>query len=279
MTDITFVKTRHFYDSYRDMIRLAELSDFPIIYSDEVDTSKEGVYIFITMNGDVEEHLKNEVNSGKPRYAHLVLWNIERPSGSAGSVGNYAKRHRQLIYDRLFDEVWCSDMRLAEETQLRFVVLGSDEGLGSVGNDKKYDLVHMSYEIPRRTNIYKHFNGDDIGPNCWPPERDEVLRASRFALNIHQDIHPFQEPLRLALFAAYGLPVISETIFDAYPWDTDIAIFSGYDSIVSRLRQALTEDYEPYRQMGQRARERMTGAFRFKTMVERAVRESVDGWR
>lgn len=279
MTDITFVRTRHVYDSYGDMIRLVQLSDFPLIYSDEVDIGKEGVYIFIVMNGDVEEHLKNEVNSGKARYAHLILWNIERPSGSAGSVGNYAKRHRQLIYDRLFDEVWCSDRRLAEETQLRFVVLGSDEALGSPGNDKRYDLVHMSYEIPRRTNIYKHWGADDIGPNCWPPERDEVLRSSRFALNIHQDIHPFQEPLRLALFAAYGLPVISETIFDSYPWDSGMAIFSGYDSIVSRLRQALTEDYEPYKAMGLRARERMTQTYQFGRCVREAVAQSVDGWR
>lgn len=279
MSDITFVKTRHVYDSYIDFIRLAELSDFPLVYSDEVDIAKEGVYIHIVMNGDVEEHLRNEINSGKVRYAHLILWNLERPSGSAGSVGNYAKRHRQLIYDRFFDEIWVSDKRLAEETQLRFVVLGSDEGLGSVGDEKQYNLVHMSYEIPRRTNIYKHFNQDSIGPNSWPPERDEVLRLSRFALNIHQDIHPFQEPLRLALFAAYGLPVISETIFDAYPWDSEVAIFSGYDSIVHRLRQALDEDYTPYREMGIRARERMTQQFQFGKVVREAVSQSLDSWR
>lgn len=276
---ITFVKTRHVYDSYIDFIRLAELSDFPIIYSDEVDIAKEGVYIFITMNGDVEASLRNEVNSSKVRYAHLVLWNLERPSGSAGSVGNYAKRHRELMYDRLFDEIWVSDRRLAEETQLRFVVLGSDEGLGSASDDKRYNFTHMSYEIPRRTNIYKHFNQDDIGPNSWPPERDEVLRKSRFALNIHQDIHPFQEPLRLALFAAYALPVISETIFDAYPWDGDVAIFSRYDSIVHRLRQALDEDYAPYRAMGLRAREKMTGDYQFGKVVREAVSQSLDSWR
>jgi len=276
---IIFVKTRHVYDSYRDMIRLIELSDFPMLYQDEVDTSKEGVYIFITMNGDVEAHLRNEANSGKARGAHLILWNIERPSGSAGSVGAYAKRHRSFFDDRLLDEVWVSDRRLAEETQLRFVVLGSDEGLGSASDEKQYDLVHMSYEIPRRTNIYKHFKQESIGPNCWPPERDEVLRKSRFALNIHQDIHPFQEPLRLALFAAYALPVVSETIFDAYPWDSDVAIFSGYDSIVHRLRQTLDEDYEPYKQMGLRARERMCVDFQFGKVVREAVSQSLDSWR
>ena len=279
MTGIRFAQPRHKYDSYQDMYKLIELSGFEMIYSDEVDISKEGVYIFPVMNGDVEAHLRNEVNSGKVRYAHLILWNIERPSGSAGSVGNYAKRHRDLIYDRLFDEVWVSDKRLAEETQLRFVVLGSDENLGQPSDEKRYDFTHMSYEIPRRTNIYKHFNQDNIGYNCWPPERDEVLKLSKFALNIHQDIHPFQEPLRLSLFAAYALPVVSETIFDAYPWDDTVAVFSGYDSIVSRLRQALDEDYEPYKQMGLRARERMTGEFQFGKCVKLAVSQSLDSWR
>jgi len=263
------------------MIRLAELSDFPVIYSDEVDIAKEGVYIHITMNGDVEAHLKNEVNSGKVRHAHLILWNIERPSGSAGSVGNYAKRHEQLLYDRLFDEIWVSDRRLAEETHLRFVVLGSDAGLGEPGDEKKYDFCHMSYELPHRAAIYNKFPQERIGPNCWPPERDEVLKQSKFGLNIHQEERhtPFQEPLRLALYAAYGLPVITETIFDAYPWDSDIAIFSGYDSIVSRLKSALDDNYEPYKQMGLRARERMTGEFQFGKCVREAVSQSLDSWR
>jgi len=200
-------------------------------------------------------------------------------AGSAGSVGNYTKRHRELIYNRIFDEVWVSDKRLAEETHLRFVVLGSDEGLGQPDNEKKYDFCHMSYEIPRRSDIYSKFKPETIGPNCWPPERDEVLRKSKFALNIHQDIHPFQEPLRLALFAAYGLPVISETIFDAYPWDGDIAIFSGYDNIVSKLRQVLDEPYETYKEMGLRARERMTRDFQFGKVIREAVSQSLDSWR
>ena len=274
---ITFVRTRHVYESYADFWRLVELSNFDTIYVDELDVSKEGTYIVAPMNGEWRPHIDNQSN--KPRYAHLILWNLERPSGSAGSVGNYAKSNRELVYERHIDECWVSDKRLAEETQLRFVVLGSDENLGQPSGEKRYDFTHMSYEIPRRTNIYKHFNQDSIGYNCWPPERDEVLRLSKFALNIHQDIHPFQEPLRLSLFAAYGIPVVSETIFDAYPWDGDIAVFSGYDSIVSRLRQALDEDYEPYKQMGLKARERMTGEFQFGKCVKEAVSQSLDSWR
>lgn len=275
--NITFVRTSHFYESYRDMLRLAEISGFPLIYENQVDITQDGVYIFITMNGDVEAHIRNQLH--KPRYAHLIQWNIERPSGSAGSVGNYARRQRQLINERVFDEVWVSDRRLADETQLRFVILGSDEALGEPSQEKRYDFCHMSYQVPRRVGVYKHFDENRIGHNCWPPERDEVLRQSRFALNIHQDIHPFQEPLRFALFAAYGLPIISESIYDMWPWSDETMITVSYDSLVQRLRQALTEDYEPYKEMGMRAREMMCKTYRFRDTVLQACKESLDRWR
>lgn len=275
--NITFVRTRHVYESYTDFHKLVELSGFDTIYVDELDVSKLGVYIVSPMQGEWRPHIDNQ--AGKPRNAHLILWNIERPSGSAGSVGQYAEANRDLIYKRHVDEVWVSDRRMADETQMRFVVLGSDEGLGEPGEEKKFQFCHMSYEVPRRSNIFKHFSPDVIGPNCWPPERDEVLKKSYFALNIHQDIHPFQEPLRFALFAAYGLPIVTETIYDSYPWSDEFMIFSTYDSIVAKLKTVLNDDYGRWREMGLRARERMTKQFRFKDVVEEAVRESVGRWR
>ncbi len=154
MAEITFVKTRHVYDSYTDFWRLVELSGFPTIYADELDISKDGVYITAPMNRDWRLHIRNEQREGKPINAHLVSWNIERPSGSAGSVLEYAKQNRYLQYGlwengkllsddnppeqsqgRFVDEVWVSDRRLADETEhaTRFVILGSDEGLGEPG--------------------------------------------------------------------------------------------------------------------------------------------------
>ena len=302
MTNITFCTTGHFYESYRDFWRLVELSNFPIIPVSELDISQEGVFITAPMNEDWREHINEQHKQGKRVNAHLVLWNIERPGGSAGGVGNYAEQCRYLVYGlwpngektkqraageivesygRFIDEVWVADRRLAEETHLRFVVLGSDTGLGEPGSEKRYDFCHMSYELPHRAAIYNKFSAESIGPNSWPPERDEVLKQSRFGLNIHQeDRHtPFQEPLRLALYAAYGLPIITETIFDPYPWSDETAIFCSYDSIVRRLKQVLDEDYEPYKQMGLRARETMTGEFQFGKCVRLAVSQSLDSWR
>lgn len=279
MTEITFVKTRYHYMPYDDFFRLVELSGFPIIFVDELNVSQHGVFILSPMNGEVRPHLDNHMH--EPRNAHIILWNLERPDGSAGSVGQYAESNRQLIYQRYVDEVWCSDRRMAEETTLRYVTLGSDERLGHPGDGiKRYHFCHLSYEVPRRQTIYKFFDRPYIGPNCWPPERDQVLWASKFALNVHQDQHPFQEPLRFALFAAYGLPIISETIYDSYPWSDEFMIFAGYDQLVPTLRNALADDYRKYREMGLRARERMCHEFQFRKMVEQAVSESYGkNWR
>lgn len=305
MAEIIFCATNHIYESYRDFWRLVELAGFPIIQVSDLDISKEGIYITAPMNRSWRVHINEQHKKRIPLNAHLICWNLERPSGSAGSVPEYARQCRYLLnglwengestitdsdgtmhesYGRFVDEIWVSDRQLAEETHhaTRFVVLGSHEGLGSVGDEKKYDFCHMSYEVPRRQTIYYHkgLSKTQIGPNCWPPERDEVLRQSRFALNVHQDQHPFQEPLRFALFAAYGLPIVSENIFDAYPWThDDTMIITGYDGLVGKLNQMLAEDYGRWREMGLRAREMMCFQFEFGSIVRQAVSESTERWR
>lgn len=278
--DIIFVRTRHVYDSYVDFFRLAELSGFPIAYVDEVDVSADKIFIITPMNGEWRPHIDNQ--EAKPRNAHLILWNLERPSGSAGSVGNYARSNRDLIYKRHIDEVWVSDARLAQETGAHFIVLGSHPGLGDPGDEKIYDFCHMSYETGRRQTIYSKLveGGHKVGPNCWPPERDDILRKSRFALNIHQDHHPFQEPLRFALFAAWGLPILSETVYDGTPWVSEQhIIWNGYDGMVGKLAQMLDNDYQQWKAMGLRARKLMTEEYEFGKVVRETVHNRVNRWR
>lgn len=277
--EVYFVRTRHVYESYTDMVKLIQLSDFPLVYTDEVDISNPYVYILITMNGEWEPHIRNQMEAKKRRQAHLIQWNIERPAGSAGSVHYYAERQWQLMHDRFFDECWVSDSQLADETGLRFVVLGSDEGLGEPGEHKEYDFCHMSAIVPRRSGIYTRFPESRIGPNCWPPERDEVLKKSRFALNVHQDIYSYQEPLRFALFSAYGLPIVSESLVNSYPYSDEYMVTAAYPNLVGRMRQVLENDYSIYRDMGLRARDRMTKTFRFRDMILKAVSEFVERWR
>jgi hypothetical protein len=284
MAEIVFVRTGHHYDSYTDLFRLAELSSFPIIPISEVDISQHKIFILAPHNGGLapdqgewNPHINNQKH--KERNAHLVLWCLERPSGSKGSVGEYGEANRGLLYNRYFDEIWVSDSKLADETHLRHVVLGSDYGLGEPSNNKMYDFVHMSAIVPRRDTIYSRLGYDRLGPNCWPPDRDKVLKQSKFALNIHQDNHPFQEPLRFALFAAYGLPIISETLIEAYPFSGEFMIFAGYDTIVKRANDVLRSDYTQWHEMGERARKRMCEEFQFGKMVRQAVWESTEKWR
>ena len=117
---ISFVKTRHFYQSYTDFWRLVELSEFPTIYVDELDVSQDGIYIVAPMNGEWRPHIDNQAD--KPRNAHLIHWCLERPAGSAGSVGLYAASNRDLQARRHIDDVWHSDARLAHETGQEFIV-------------------------------------------------------------------------------------------------------------------------------------------------------------
>lgn len=268
MTDIVFVRTRYFYQSYIDFWRLVELSGFPTCYVDEIDVEEHKTFIGTPMNGEWRPHIDNQAD--KHRNAQLISWNLERPAGSGGIEAHTASGV-ELIQKRHVDAIWVSDRGLAVETGFHFVVLGSDYGLGEPNDDKQFDFCHMSYVTARRFAKYKKHPKHRIGPNCWPSERDEVLKLSRFALNIHQDDHSFQEPLRFALFAAYGLPILSEFIYDAYPWSEEFMVLNSYNGIMGRLRQMLEDDYSRWRDMGLKARKRMCGEFQFKKMVEGAV--------
>lgn len=297
MTEIIFAKPVHQYDSYTDFWRLVELSGFRTISVSDIDLTRDEVVITAPMNGDFKEHMVGNLKhwqetgkvaggalhrqrvSGLPRQAHIVLWNLERPGGMSGSVGEYARESMSWIVNRWCDEVWVSDPTLADDTMLRYVILGSDYGLGEPGSNKNYDMVHMSVEIPRRANIYKRFRG--IGPNCWDPQRDQVLKESRFALIVHQDNNPYVEPLRYALYAAYGLPVVTESVTSSYPYGGDI-ITADYPDLVNKLKECLEGDYATYQAMGQRLRDKLCRDFQFGSVVKQAIRESVGkggGWR
>ncbi len=274
---ITFAKPGHYYQSYSDFWTLVELSGFDVCAISEVDISKPCVYIVTPIAGDSHSgewgpHIANQ--TGRIHNAHLVHWCLERPSGSGG-VGNYAFENRKRIYVRTLDDIWVSDKALASETMLRHVILGSDYGLGEPCDTKLYDFCHMSYAVDRRLRVYDEFTKDRIGWNCWPPERDQILKHSKFALNIHQDQFPFQEPLRFALFAAYGLPILTEEIRDAYPWNESVMNFHSYAGIAGHLKGMLLNDYSRWRDMGMRARDVMCKTYRFKDMVEKVVKETV----
>lgn len=271
---IVFARTRHNYESYHDFWQLVHLAGFQTCYVDEVDLSARVTFI-TTMVGQEWEQMCTRQERNR-RYAHLILWNLERPAGWAKTVGGYNEKCHDYLSHRRFDEVWISDRRLAQETELRFVVLGSHPLLGqpSPMEDRRLAFCHLSNPTNRRVSVYKHFPPSEIGPNCWPPERDRMLRACKFALNVHQDDHPYQEPLRFALFAAYGLPILTETIYDSYPWSDEFMIYDKYPNLVARMLDLLKNRYERWYYIGMAARQRMVEEFEFGKVVRRAVLET-----
>ncbi len=272
---IIFARTRHIYDSYTDFWKLVELSGYETCYVDEINMSRSTIYITAPVNGDFRAHMENH-KEDFPRNAHIIAWVLERPGSEDASVSTFGKINRQLMSDRLVDEVWVSDRRMADETSLRYVTLGSNYGLGEPGNKKIFDFCHMSYMTPRRQTIYKHFM--NIGPNCWKEERHQVLQQSFFALNVHQDNFPFCEPLRLALFAAYGLPVVSEYIYDTHPYGEDLTMCS-YDDLVKVVQLKIRSGVTDMKEQGERFRKKMCEEFEFKKMVDEAIYINGLHWR
>ncbi len=287
MTEIIFVRTVHHYQSYDDFFRLAELAGFPVISANDLDLTRECAYIISPDNGDWPGHIAACEKKSRVRNAWLILWQLERP-GLSGGLGAYGRRHREQMNRRLYDEVWVSDRRLADETGLRFVSLGSHPGLGQPGENKEWSVAHISYAIPRRQTVYSRISGmhpsqlpgpNGAMPSAWGDVRDLVLRGSRFGLAVHQDNHPFIEPLRLAVFAAYGLPTIMETSFDPWPYNSDVVLMANYDDLADTVNFCLRQDYGRWREMGQRMRDRMCHEFEFGKVVRKAVAERVWDWR
>ena len=84
---------------------------------------------------------------------------------------------------------------------------------------------------------------------------------------------------RFALFAAWGLPILSERIYDAYPYSTDTMAFAEHHDLVATMERMLSESYDQHQEMGKRCREMMTEEYEFGKMVRKAVKETVGDWR
>lgn len=269
--DIVFCKTRadpEFYRSYTDFWRLVELSEFEVVWLDELEPGRDAVYVVTPRNGELPGILPRLQGE---RRCKFVWWCLERPDAQ-GSVT------RRKALENGIDELWLSDRWLARKHYqhgwgpVRFVPLGSNEGLGSPGNGHYlYDWAHLSYANPRRRAIYDRLPGP-LMPNCWPPERHRRLQKTRFMINVHQDDWPVIEPLRFSLAIAYGMPIISEAVHDPYPYEPrlDGCIFVGRDTLPWSLLMAF-DSFAQAREFAHRGRERMTQEFEFGRCVEEAA--------
>lgn len=278
--NIVFARTRWHYDSYVDYWDLVKLSGFPVVWIDEMDLSKrDTTYVISPMNGEVVPFM--DQHPYPDRYSKVVMWNLERPSGSGG-LQSYIDDNRRYIENRQLDEIIVSDRALAEHTGFKFVPLGSHVGLGTPSNITErllgYDLIHLSGYSPHRAWMFispeKHrreLEALTVAQSGWGEARRKALQFSRFMLNVHQDEYLYMEPLRFSLAAAYGLPIISEQCLDMYPYVLEWVVMGG--SVRSLLRSAWLRNLELYAEryyrLGLEMRKVMTTTYSFRNCLEK----------
>ena len=293
MNRIIFARTRYHYNdrgeeccrrqghsrSYEDFWKLVELSEMEVCYVDEIDLAEKVVYIVTPRNGELEPALEKQRELwGKEAPGKVVWWNLERPDTIPGRDFN-AVVEESL---RWVDEIWVSDKAFyrlfPDRPEVRHVILGSDSRLAGAVSDttrKDFDVIYLAFYNTRRRSIMS-----DIaravkirpGPNCWGPTRHRVLLQSRFMVQIHQVSEPYGALLRIALAAAYRMPLLSETVEDPYPLVVgDHFAMENVGRLPELVRQALQDPYDKWKEMGNRLHDLMCVQHRFADEVRGAV--------
>lgn len=263
MSNVYFVRTAHQYQSYSDYFDLAELSGYPVIPLSELDPQSDNTYILSPLNGEWLGGWQN------PR-ARIILWECEWRvdwRAEANTPPGVA-------------EVWASDAAYARAIGARYVLFGSDARLAekyrviSDPVEKTFDVATLMYYTPRRSAIVESLRnvGLIIAPNGWETGRDLALRSSRMMLHIHQhDNAPYNAFMRLAVAAAYKLPVVSEMVADTVPYvkggDTYTVLYSDY----ANLAQAVLFGLDNLDYLGEWLHDFLCVRNTFKSCVEGAL--------
>lgn len=227
MSDIVFCRTRHTYDSYQDFWRLVELSQFPIIYVDELDPQDGRTYIITPANGEWQTGW----NSPRSRIIHWQLeWHLEQyPHTPIAGVS----------------EVWCSDAWQARNINAKYVPMGSHRDLYKVKSASElppvdYDVAYLGYFVPRRAQIGTELDALGLSRSptaAWAAERHTILSHSRAYLHVHQHGHVAGVPaLRMVVAATYKLPVISERVEDCGIFGQPYMLVSDYPNLAQFVK-------------------------------------------
>jgi hypothetical protein len=242
------------YASYDVFYSLVELSGFPVVSQSEIPWDDPNQTIIVNpLNGAVIEWLK------RPRKCKIIAWQMER-------FGKWNTYQSGPFAPTTADQVWVSDRALAQQlieegnNHVSYVPVGGHAGLGGNRGNPHYDLVPLCYQWgERKAKIDTLAKTYSIAPNGWGADRDAILASSRVGLNLHQWPDDFaQESLRLALFACWKLPIVSEFLSDPYP-------FACYS--LAEIDKALTDERHYARENYRTMCESMT----FRRCVEGAL--------
>lgn len=199
MSTLIFGRTRYNYIPYNDFFRLVELSGFRWQYLDQINWFDKSLTVIASpLNGEFFDIPPNHD-------AKLIHWNLERFDPAQPTD---APKYR-------YDEVWASDLAMAEASNAKFVFLGGHREFGNVNYNRKiFDYITLAANFGRRSphlhNLSQSLSCADMDGGTWDANRDQRLQQSRLMINLHQDEFKWSEPIRFMIAGAYALGVLSE---------------------------------------------------------------------
>lgn len=258
--DVTFVKTRTYYQPYDDYYRLAELSGYPICYLDEIDAyDPSKVYIISPLNGE---------------------WQHGWPGARARIVLSQLEWHTDRSRIELppgVSEAWTSDRWHADLIGARFVPIGSHPELNMYPGDepaKEYDVAFLAAPCYRRYQIWGDIaeRGLSVAPNGWADSRHSALSKSRCMVIAHQwEEFKCIAPLRWALCAAYKLPIISETVWCRDPFGHGHFMTCDLDRLGEFTEMHVRDPYNQLSDYGLALHGFLCHEMTFRKSIERAL--------
>jgi len=263
-----FALTRTPYDSYADYHTLVKGAWKDFCYVDEIKMSEPVIYIVSPINGEFRPHIDNHRNEGKK--CKILWWNLERPPRDENHA-NHKKTAKELL-DRYLDYVVVSDQWYKKTyyadfgDRILYCPMGIDKVLCNdpwKEGHSQYSFTHMSYVWGRRDILNQLPN---LFGNCWGEERKRGLLRTRFMVNVHQDQFGLIEPLRFALAASHGLPIITEKSFNLFPYD-DVVV-ADYNQIITVANGCAKDGYQKYAEMARRTYDKMLNQFGFVKCVK-----------
>lgn len=256
--DPVFVFNEKPYPSYSDIRRLVELSGFKAVTTKQIDAFSRAPYIVVS-----PEPIP-DLNGLKAR---IICWQLEY-------AGDYTNN-----YDGFTGEVWASDKAWAAERGAKYVLMGSHAELGLHEFTKdptpEWDVTMLGYMTPRRQSVKDKLSSLNW-PNDYPGHesdgyRARVLDCTRLMLHVHQhNGQPYCAPQRIAIAAAYHMPVLSETVRDAGELKDHIA-YSSYVNLPSAVKKVV-KDPSLAAYNGSRLHEYLCIEHPFRTCVEEALK-------
>lgn len=278
MSNVYFVCMREmldgYYDGYKDWRRLAELSGYEVIWLDEIDPASDNTYILSPLNGSWE-------NGWEHPKARIILWDLEwRLEKGAHDWGTSLLKTPPGV-----SEVWASDKWYAgilqerATTPVKYVPLGSHPGLveDNAPTVDPFDVTFQAYIWGRRNTMADTVmqQGLTIAPSRWNPDRDALLKNTAAMLHVHQwekdgIIIKTVAPLRFAIAAAYGLPLISEQVQNRDMFD-GVVLFSDYDAMPAYANTLVRRYQAELQERGQALHELLCVENSFRSFVEAAL--------